>query len=109
MLTERGTSFGYQDLVVDFTGIAAMQRNRCPVILDVTHSLQQPNQSSGVTAGKRDLIEVLAKAGVAAGFDGLFMETHPNPEEALSDKTTMLPLDQLEGLLQKLLRLHRAL
>lgn len=109
MLTERGTSFGYQDLVVDFTGIAAMQRNRCPVILDVTHSLQQPNQSSGVTAGKRELIEVLAKAGIAAGFDGLFMETHPNPEEALSDKTTMLPLDKLEPMLEKLLRLHRAL
>lgn len=109
MLTERGTSFGYQDLIVDFTGIASMQRNQCPVILDVTHSLQQPNQSTGVTAGKRELIEVLAKAGVAAGFEGLFMETHPNPEAALSDKTTMLPLDQLEALLVKLLRLHRAL
>ena len=109
MLTERGTSFGYQDLVVDFTGIAAMQRNQCPVVLDVTHSLQQPNQPGGVTAGKRGLIEVLARAGVAAGFDGLFMETHPNPEEALSDKTTMLPLEQLEPLLEKLLRLHRAL
>ena len=109
MLTERGTSFGYQDLIVDFTGIAAMQRNQCPVILDVTHALQQPNQSTGVTAGKRDLIEVLAKAGVAAGFDGLFMETHPNPDAALSDASTMLPLANLEPLLEKLIRLQEAL
>ena len=109
MLTERGTSFGYHDLIVDFTGIAAMQRNQCPVILDVTHALQQPNQSTGVTAGKRDLIEVLAKAGVAAGFDGLFMETHPNPDAALSDASTMLPLDKLEPLLEKLIRLQEAL
>ena len=109
MLTERGTSFGYQDLIVDFTGIAAMKRNECPVILDVTHALQQPNQSSGVTAGRRDLIEVLAKAGIAAGFDGLFMETHPNPEQALSDASTMLPLERLEPLLEKLLRIQAAL
>lgn len=109
MLTERGTSFGYQDLVVDFTGLPLMKRNCCPVVLDVTHALQQPNQSSGVTAGKRDCIDVLARAGVAAGFDGLFMETHPNPDEALSDKTTMLPLDRLEPLLEKLLRIRDAL
>lgn len=109
MLTERGTSFGYQDLVVDFTGIAAMKHNHCPVILDVTHALQQPNQSTGVTAGRRDLIEVLAKAGVAAGFDGLFMETHPHPEQALSDASTMLPLDKLEPLLEKLIRIQEAL
>lgn len=109
LLTERGTSFGYQDLVVDFTGIAPMRQNHCPLVLDVTHSLQRPNQSIGVTAGKRDLIEVMAKAGVATGFDGLFMETHPHPEKALSDQSTMLPLDKLEGLLVKLLRLQAAL
>ena len=109
MLTERGTSFGYQDLVVDFTGIAAMKRNSCPVVLDVTHALQRPNQESGVTAGRRELIGLLAKAGVAVGFDGLFFETHPNPETALSDASTMLPLDRLEPLLVELLRLHEAL
>ena len=109
MLTERGSSFGYQDLVVDFTGIAAMKRNQCPVILDVTHALQQPNQPTGVTAGRRDLIGVLAKAGIAAGFDGLFMETHPHPEQALSDASTMLPLDRLEPLLEKLIRIQAAL
>lgn len=108
MITERGTTFGYQDLIVDFCGIEAMKKNKCPVILDVTHSLQKPNQASGTTGGKRTLIETLAKAGIAAGFDGIFIETHPHPEEALSDKTTMLPLNQLEELLIKLLKIHKA-
>ncbi|OQA88749.1 MAG: 2-dehydro-3-deoxyphosphooctonate aldolase [Bacteroidetes bacterium ADurb.Bin234] len=109
MLTERGTTFGYQDLIVDFCGLESMQKNQCPVILDVTHSLQQPNQLSGITAGKRSHIETLAKAGVAAGFDGIFLETHPNPDEALSDKTTMLPLHALECLLEKLVKIRKAI
>ena len=109
MLTERGNSFGYQDLVVDFTGVAAMKENHCPVVLDATHSLQRPNMESGQTGGRPEWIGIMAKAGVAVGFDGLFMETHPNPSEALSDKTTMLPLDCLEPLLEKLIRIRKAL
>lgn len=108
MLTERGTTFGYQDLIVDFRGVKAMQENQCPVILDCTHSLQQPNQSSGVTGGRPDLIETIAKAGVAVGFDGLFMETHPEPAKALSDGANMLPLHELKPLLEKLLRIRKA-
>lgn len=102
MLTERGTSFGYQDLIVDFRGVKTMQENNCPVVLDCTHSLQQPNQSAGVTGGHPDLIETIAKAGVAVGFDGLFLETHPEPAKALSDGANMLPLNQLRNLLGKL-------
>ena len=102
MLTERGTTFGYQDLVVDFRGVKAMQENHCPVVLDCTHSLQQPNQPSGVTGGRPDLIETIARAGVAVGFDGLFMETHPEPSKALSDGANMLPLSELKPLLLKL-------
>ena len=109
MLTERGTTFGYQDLVVDFRGVKAMQKNRCPVVLDCTHSLQQPNQSSGVTGGRPDLIETIARAGVAVGFDGLFMETHPEPSKALSDGANMLPLSELKPLLVKLLRIRKAI
>ena len=109
MLTERGTSFGYQDLVVDFRGVKAMQENKCPVILDCTHSLQQPNQPSGVTGGRPDLIETIAKAGVAVGFDGLFMETHPEPAKALSDGANMLPLPELKPLLAKLIRIRKAI
>ena len=108
MLTERGTTFGYQDLVVDFRGVKAMQGNRCPVVLDCTHSLQQPNQPSGVTGGRPDLIETIARAGVAVGFDGLFMETHPEPSKALSDGANMLPLSELKLLLVKLLRIRKA-
>ncbi|MBR5744162.1 MAG: 3-deoxy-8-phosphooctulonate synthase, partial [Muribaculaceae bacterium] len=89
-ITERGTTFGYQDLVVDYRGIPEMQKNGCPVILDVTHSLQQPNQSKGVTGGRPDLIETIARAGVAVGVDGLFIETHQNPAEAKSDGANML-------------------
>ncbi len=109
MLTERGTTFGYQDLVVDFRGVKAMQENRCPVVLDCTHSLQQPNQPSGVTGGRPDLIETIARAGVAVGFDGLFMETHPEPSKALSDGANMLPLSELKPLLLKLLRIRKAI
>jgi len=109
MVTERGTSFGYQDLVVDYRGVVALKENRCPVVLDCTHSLQQPNQPKGVTGGRPDLIETIAKAGVAVGFDGLFMETHPNPMQALSDGANMLPLDELKPLLSKLLRIRNAI
>ena len=109
MLTERGTTFGYQDLVVDFRGVKAMQKFGCPVVLDCTHSLQQPNQPSGVTGGRPDLIETIARAGVATGFDGLFMETHPEPSKALSDGANMLPLSELKPLLTKLIRIRKAI
>ena len=109
MLTERGTCFGYQDLVVDFRGVKAMQQNHCPVVLDCTHSLQQPNQPAGVTGGRPDLIETIAKAGVAVGFDGLFMETHTEPAKALSDGANMLPLHELKPLLSKLIRIRQAI
>lgn len=108
MVTERGTSFGYQDLIVDFRGIKALKENHCPVVLDCTHSLQQPNQPAGVTGGRPDLIETIAKAGVAVGFDGLFMETHPDPAHALSDGANMLPLAELKPLLEKLLKIRLA-
>lgn len=109
MLTERGTTFGYGDLVVDYRGIPKMQVTGFPVILDVTHSLQQPNQGSGVTGGLPHLIETMAKAGIAVGCDGLFIETHPKPSEALSDGANMLQLDKLEALLEKLLKIRNAL
>lgn len=108
MLTERGSMFGYQDLVVDYRNIAAMQQF-APVILDITHSLQQPNQSCGVTGGRPELIELIAKAGIAAGADGIFMETHINPTQAKSDGANMLRLDLVEPLLQKLIRIKEAL
>lgn len=109
MLTERGTTFGYQDLVVDFRSIPVMQKTGCPVILDITHSLQQPNQSSGVTGGQPEMIETLAKAGVAVGVDGLFIETHPDPLKAKSDGANMLQLDKLEGLLEKLVAIRQVI
>ena len=109
MLTERGTTFGYQDLLVDYRGIPEMKSFGHPVILDVTHSLQQPNQTSGVTGGMPQLIETIAKAGVAVGVDGLFMETHEDPTVAKSDGANMLKLDLLEGLLTKLIRIRQAL
>jgi len=108
MLTERGTTFGYQDLVVDFRGIPEMQSLGVPVILDVTHSLQQPNQSSGVTGGLPSLIGHMARTGIAAGADGIFLETHPDPSKALSDGANMLPLDQLQALLTQLVSLRKA-
>lgn len=107
-LTERGTTFGYQDLIVDFRGIPVM-RQFAPTILDCTHSLQQPNQTSGVTGGRPALIGTIAQAGIAAGVDGLFIETHPNPSRALSDGANMLPLDQLEPLLARLVRIREAM
>ena len=106
MITERGTTFGYSDLVVDFRAIPQMQQFGVPVILDVTHSLQQPNQSSGITGGTPAMIEYLARAGIAAGADGIFLETHPDPGQAKSDGANMLPLDQLDALLQRLVRLR---
>ena len=109
MLTERGTTFGYQDLVVDYRGIPEMQSFGYPVILDVTHSLQQPNQTSGVTGGMPQLIETIAKAGIAVGADGIFIETHENPAVAKSDGANMLKLDLLEGLLTKLVRIREAI
>ncbi|MDR1763748.1 MAG: 3-deoxy-8-phosphooctulonate synthase [Dysgonamonadaceae bacterium] len=109
ILTERGTSFGYTDLVVDFRGIPEMQSFGFPVVMDVTHSLQQPNQTSGVSGGLPRLIETIAKAAVAVGVDGLFMETHPEPQKALSDGANMLALNLLEPLLVKLVNLREAL
>lgn len=108
MVTERGTTFGYGDLVVDFRGIPTMQLFNVPVVLDITHSLQQPNQAKGVTGGLPHMIETIAKAGIAAGVDGLFIETHPNPSVAKSDGANMLPLDKLEPLLEKLIRIGMA-
>jgi len=108
ILTERGNSFGYSDLVVDFRNLVVMRQFGAPVVMDVTHSLQQPNQSSGVTGGQPALIETIAKAAIAVGADGLFIETHPTPATALSDGANMLPLDQLEGLLQRLTRVREA-
>ena len=108
MLTERGSMFGYQDLVVDYRNIAVMQRFEVPVILDVTHSLQQPNQSSGVTGGQPELISLIAKAGIAAGADGIFMEVHPEPKKAKSDGANMLRLDLAEDLLRQLVRIKEA-
>ncbi len=109
MLTERGNMFGYGDMVVDYRNIAAMQKTGYPVILDITHSLQQPNQTSGLTGGKPELIELISKAGIAAGADGIFLETHPNPAIAKSDGANMLKLDLLEELLEKLVRIRKAL
>lgn len=108
MITERGTTFGYTDLVVDYRGIPQMQQFGYPVIMDVTHSLQQPNQTSGVTGGLPALIETIAKAAIAVGADGLFIETHPEPSKAKSDGANMLQLDLLEGLLAKLVRIREA-
>jgi 2-dehydro-3-deoxyphosphooctonate aldolase (KDO 8-P synthase) len=108
MLTERGTTFGYQDLVVDFRGIPLMQKNQVPVVVDITHSLQRPNQTSGVTGGNPEMIETIGRAAVAVGCDGLFMETHPNPAVAKSDGANMLRLDLAEDLLKTLLRIHNA-
>ena len=108
-ITDRGTMFGYQDLIVDMRTIPTIQSLNLPVILDITHSLQQPNQSSGVTGGKPQLIETIAKAAIAAGADGIFLETHPKPAMAKSDGANMLPLDQLEELLTKLVRIRKAI
>jgi 2-dehydro-3-deoxyphosphooctonate aldolase (KDO 8-P synthase) len=108
MLTERGTTFGYQDLVVDYRNIPWMKEHGTPVIVDCTHALQQPNQTTGVTGGNPQLIGTIAKAAIAAGADGLFIETHPNPSKALSDGANMLQLNLLENLLQQLVKIRKA-
>ena len=109
MITERGTTFGYTDLVVDFRGIPQMRQFGVPVVMDVTHSLQQPNQTSGVTGGLPALIGTIAKAAIAVGADGLFIETHPDPAQAKSDGANMLCLDLLEELLTRLVRIREAI
>lgn len=106
MLTERGSSFGYSDLIVDFRSVPLMKKWGYPVILDITHSLQQPNQAGGVTGGHPELIETIARAGIAAGVNGLFMETHPDPARALSDGANMLKLDKAGKLLGNLLDIY---
>lgn len=108
ILTERGTTFGYQDLVVDYRNIPIMKNHGVPVVMDCTHSLQQPNQISGVTGGNPKMIETIAKAAIATGADGLFIETHPDPSVALSDGANMLRLNLLEKLLEKLVALRKA-
>ena len=109
MLTERGTTFGYHDLVVDFRNIPEMQQFNVPVIVDVTHSIQQPNQTSGITGGRPDQISTIARAAIASGADGIFIETHPNPTQAKSDGANMLKLDLLESVLETLVRIRKAL
>jgi 2-dehydro-3-deoxyphosphooctonate aldolase (KDO 8-P synthase) len=109
MLIERGNTFGYQDLVVDYRNIPVMKSHGVPVIMDCTHSLQQPNQSSGVTGGSPELIGTIAKAAIATGADGLFIETHPNPAEAKSDGANMLNLNKLEQLLVQLVKIRKAI
>ena len=109
ILTERGTMFGYQDIIVDYRGIPTMKKLKIPIVLDITHSLQKPNQSSGVTGGNPEMIETIAKAGVAAGADGIFLETHPNPKIAKSDGENMLELNKLKDLLTKLIRIRKVL
>ena len=107
LITERGSMFGYQDLLVDFRGIPAM-KEFAPVVLDATHSLQQPNQSSGVTGGRPEMIETIAKAGIATGADGIFIETHFDPKNAKSDGANMLDISKLESLLEKLVIIRKA-
>ncbi|MCK5170475.1 MAG: 3-deoxy-8-phosphooctulonate synthase [Bacteroidales bacterium] len=109
MITDRGTMFGYQDLIVDYRGIPEMQKFGYPVVLDITHSLQQPNQTSGVTGGKPDLIETVARAGIAVGVDGIFVETHPDPVNAKSDGANMLHLNYLEKLLYNLVEIRKTI
>lgn len=109
MITDRGTMFGYQDLIVDFRGIPEMKKFGFPVIMDITHSLQQPNQNTGVTGGRPDMIETLAKAAVAVGVDGLFLETHPEPMLAKSDGANMLRLNLLEAMLERLVKIRKTI
>ena len=109
ILTDRGTMFGYQDLIVDFRSIPIMQSFNLPVVMDITHSLQQPNQSEGVSGGMPQMISTIAKAAIAVGANGIFMETHPNPSQALSDGKNMIALDQVESLLERLIKIKKAL
>jgi len=108
MLTERGTFFGYNDLVVDMRNIPLMKKTGVPVIVDITHSLQQPNQPGGFSGGNPEMIETIGKCAVAAGADGIFLETHPSPSEALSDGLSMLPMNRLEDLIKKLVSVRKA-
>ena len=109
MITDRGSMFGYHDLIVDFRSIPIMKKNGFPVVLDVTHSLQKPNQDSGITGGDPEMISTIAKAGIAVGVDGIFLETHPNPQIAKSDGKNMLKLDKLENLLCSLIKIRKAI
>ena len=109
MITDRGTMFGYQDIVVDFRGIPTMKQFGVPVVMDITHSLQQPNQDSGITGGNPEMIETISKAAIATGVDGIFLETHPNPSKAKSDGANMLKLDKLEKLLVKLVKIRKVI
>ena len=109
ILTDRGTMFGYQDLIVDFRSIPIMQSFNLPVVMDITHSLQQPNQSEGVSGGMPQMISTIAKAAIAVGANGIFMETHPDPSQALSDGKNMLALDKVESLLERLIKIKKAL
>ena len=109
MITDRGTMFGYQDIVVDFRGIPTMKQFGVPVIMDITHSLQQPNQDSGITGGNPEMIETIAKAAIATGVDGIFLETHPNPTQSKSDGANMLELNKLEELLVQLVKIRKAI
>ena len=109
MITDRGTMFGYQDIVVDFRGIPTMKQFGVPVVMDITHSLQQPNQDSGITGGNPEMIETISKAAIATGVDGIFLETHPNPSKAKSDGANMLELDKLEELLVKLVKIRKVI
>ena len=109
MITDRGTMFGYQDIVVDFRGIPAMKQFGVPVVMDITHSLQQPNQDNGITGGNPEMIGTIAKAAIATGVDGIFLETHPNPSQAKSDGANMLQLDKLEDLLVKLVKIRKSI
>ena len=108
MITDRGTMFGYQDLIVDFRGIPIM-KSYATTVLDVTHSLQKPNQTSGVTGGLPEMIETIARGGIVNDIDGLFIETHFDPTQALSDGKNMLPLNDLEGLLERLVKIRQAI
>src|SRR4030042_2056475 len=109
ILTDRGTMFGYNDLIVDFRGLAEMKRFRFPVVLDITHALAQPNQQTGISGGKPELIETMARAAIAIGADGIFIETHPEPMLAKSDASNMLKLDLLENLLEKLVKIRKTI
>ena len=109
ILTERGTMFGYRDYIIDYRGIIEMQKTGLPVVLDITHSLQQPNLETGVSGGKPELIETIARAGIAVGADGIFLETHPEPSKAKSDGLNMLDMSRLENLLTKLVKIRRCI
>ncbi|MDC0201841.1 3-deoxy-8-phosphooctulonate synthase [Flavobacteriales bacterium] len=109
MITDRGTMFGYQDIVVDFRGIPTMKQFGVPIVMDITHSLQEPNQDSGITGGNPEMIETISKAAIATGVDGIFLETHPNPSKAKSDGENMLELDKLEKLLIQLIKIRKAI